>query len=632
MITNKPIGFYLLGVAAFIGGLFITQPLAHAGLLIAAAVAAGYHVIAEGVTETIQDSKKQHRFAPNIHILMALAAVGAIAIGSYEEAAMLILIFAGADFLEDYVENKSRKEITALLAMAPLEARRYGHDGEFEVVPVAALKIGDRLQILNGAQVPTDGVIIAGTASLDESAISGESIPREKQVGDEVFGGTLNGQSTFDMRVTKASDETVFAKIIQMVQTAQATPTKMASVIQRFEPLYVKVVLAALPLVFLAGPLLLHWSWMTSVYRTIVFLVAVSPCALAASAVPATLAGISNLARHGVLFKGGRYLANLTQLKAIAFDKTGTLTKGTPTVTDSEFAADVDQAAVMAVVTAMEKQSNHPLANAIVAHYPATDVVIDTVHNEIGKGLTADYQGHTYTVGKPQRFTHAPALFRQRAMALGQQGKTVIFVAVDQTVVGLIALMDEAKSSAKAAIAYLKHHDIQPVMITGDAKQTGEAVAADLGIKQVVTNVLPDQKVAVVKQLQETMRPIAMVGDGVNDAPALANAEVGIAMGSGTDVAIDVADVVLIKNDLSRLAFAHQVSTKMNRIVVENLVFSMAVVLLLVTLNVLQLTNIAWGVFLHEGSTLMVILNGLRLLLTEEGTHSQTPHVQPQLG
>ncbi|MDE3297797.1 heavy metal translocating P-type ATPase [Lacticaseibacillus rhamnosus] len=632
MITNKPIGFYLLGVAAFIGGLFITQPLARAGLLIAAAVAAGYHVIAEGVIETIQDSKKQHRFAPNIHILMALAAVGAIAIGSYEEAAMLILIFAGADFLEDYVENKSRKEITALLAMAPLEARRYGHDGEFEVVPVAALKIGDRLQILNGAQVPTDGVIIAGTASLDESAISGESIPREKQVGDEVFGGTLNGQSTFDMRVTKASDETVFAKIIQMVQTAQATPTKMASVIQRFEPLYVKVVLAALPLVFLAGPLLLHWSWMTSVYRTIVFLVAVSPCALAASAVPATLAGISNLARHGVLFKGGRYLANLTQLKAIAFDKTGTLTKGTPTVTDSEFAADVDQAAVMAVVTAMEKQSNHPLANAIVTHYPATDVVIDTVHNEIGKGLTADYQGHTYTVGKPQRFTHAPALFRQRAMALGQQGKTVIFVAVDQTVVGLIALMDEAKSSAKAAIAYLKHHDIQPVMITGDAKQTGEAVAADLGIKQVVTNVLPDQKVAVVKQLQETMRPIAMVGDGVNDAPALANAEVGIAMGSGTDVAIDVADVVLIKNDLSRLAFAHQVSTKMNRIVVENLVFSMAVVLLLVTLNVLQLTNIAWGVFLHEGSTLMVILNCLRLLLTEEGTHSQTPHVQPQLG
>ena len=632
MITNKPIGFYLLGVAAFIGGLFITQPLARAGLLIAAAVAAGYHVIAEGVIETIQDSKKQHRFAPNIHILMALAAVGAIAIGSYDEAAMLILIFAGADFLEDYVENKSRKEITALLAMAPLEARRYGHDGEFEVVPVAALKIGDRLQILNGAQVPTDGVIIAGTASLDESAISGESIPREKQVGDEVFGGTLNGQSTFDMRVTKASDETVFAKIIQMVQTAQATPTKMASVIQRFEPLYVKVVLAALPLVFLAGPLLLHWPWMTSVYRTIVFLVAVSPCALAASAVPATLAGISNLARHGVLFKGGRYLANLTQLKAIAFDKTGTLTKGTPTVTDSEFAADVDQAAVMAVVTAMEKQSNHPLANAIVTHYPATDVVIDTVHNEIGKGLTADYQGHTYTVGKPQRFTHAPALFRQRAMALGQQGKTVIFVAVDQTVVGLIALMDEAKSSAKAAIAYLKHHDIQPVMITGDAKQTGEAVAADLGIKQVVTNVLPDQKVAVVKQLQETMRPIAMVGDGVNDAPALANAEVGIAMGSGTDVAIDVADVVLIKNDLSRLAFAHQVSTKMNRIVVENLVFSMAVVLLLVTLNVLQLTNIAWGVFLHEGSTLMVILNGLRLLLTEEGTHSQTPHVQPQLG
>ncbi|MDG3062151.1 MULTISPECIES: heavy metal translocating P-type ATPase [Lacticaseibacillus] len=615
---TKAIGLYLFGVIAFIGGLWISQPLPRATLLILAAVVAGYHVIAEGVVQTIQASKAQHRFSPNIHILMALAAIGAIAIGSFEEAAMLILIFAGAHFLEEYVENKSRKEITALLAMAPLEARRYGHDGEFEVVPVAELEIGDRLQILNGAQVPTDGVIVAGTASLDESAISGESIPREKQVGDEVFGGTINGQSTFDMRVTKKSDETVFAKIIQMVQAAQQSPTKMASVIQRFEPIYVKAVLVALPIVFLAGPFLLHWSWMTSVYRTIVFLVAVSPCALAASAVPATLSGISNLARHGVLFKGGSYLANLTQLKAIAFDKTGTLTEGRPVVTNSEFAPHVDQAALTAIITAMEKQSNHPLATAIVAHFPASDLVLESVRNEVGKGLTAEYQGHTYTIGKPQRFARVDPIYRQRAKVLGQQGKTVVLVAIDRQVVGLIALMDQAKSSAKAAIAYLKHHDIQPVMITGDGKQTGEAVATDLGIEQVVTDVMPEQKVSIVKQLQEKMRPVAMVGDGVNDAPALANAEVGIAMGSGTDVAIDVADVVLVKNDLSRLAFAHRLSAKMNRIVIENLLFSMAVVVMLVILNVLQLTNIAWGVVFHEGSTLVVILNGLRLLLPQK--------------
>ena len=287
-------------------------------------------------------------------------------------------------------------------------------------------------------------------------------------------------------------------------------------------------------------------------------------------------------------------------------------------VTNSEFAPHVDQAALKAIITAMEKQSNHPLATAIVAHFPASSLVLESVHNEVGKGLTAEYQGHTYTIGKPQRFTHVDPIFRQRAKVLGQQGKTVVLVAIDQQVVGLIALMDQAKSSAKAAIAYLKHHDIQPVMITGDGKQTGEAVAADLGIEQVVTDVMPEQKVSIVKQLQEKMRPVAMVGDGVNDAPALANAEVGIAMGSGTDVAIDVADVVLVKNDLSRLAFAHRLSAKMNRIVIENLLFSMAVVVMLVTLNVLQLTNIAWGVVFHEGSTLVVILNGLRLLLPQK--------------
>ncbi|MDN6117406.1 MAG: heavy metal translocating P-type ATPase, partial [Lacticaseibacillus paracasei] len=261
MKKNKAIIFYMLGVITFIGGLLITQPIARAALLVFAAIVAGYQVIAEGIMSTIQATRKRRRFSPNIHLLMALAALGAIAIGSFEEAAMLILIFAGAHFLEEYVENKSRKEITALLAMAPQEARRYTDTGALEVVPVTALNIGDQLQILNGAQVPTDGVIIAGTASLNEAAISGESIPREKQTGDEVFGGTINGKSTFDMRVTKSSDETVFAKIVQMVQSAQDSPTKTASVIQRFEPIYVKAVLAVLPIVLLAGPFLLHWSW-----------------------------------------------------------------------------------------------------------------------------------------------------------------------------------------------------------------------------------------------------------------------------------------------------------------------------------------------------------------------------------
>ncbi|BDR58960.1 heavy metal translocating P-type ATPase [Xylocopilactobacillus apicola] len=618
MKLSKPVWAYLIGLVIFFGALFVpeNQLIMRNGLFFAAVLLAGYHVTLEGLTDTVEKTKEQKRFIPNIHILMCLAALGSMIIGSFEEAALLILIFAGADFLEEYAENKSRKEITSLLKMAPVEAQRINYDGKMEIVAVSDLSVGDHLQVLNGAQVPTDGTITKGSASINEASISGESIPREKQTGDEVFGGTINGNSTFEMVVTKNSSDTVFAKIIQMVETAQETPTKTATIIQKIEPVYVKTVLLLLPFVLLAGPFLFGWTWEMSFYRMIGFLVAASPCALAASAVPATLSSISNLARNGVLFKGGAYLANLSQLKAIAFDKTGTLTQGEPAVTDSFFDQTIDRKELINVIVALEKQSNHPLAKAIVAGFKPTEKLngLDC-ENKIGQGLSASYQGHEYSIGKSENFNQISDSYKIRYKKWSEQGKTVVYLGIDGKVVGAVALMDLPKETAKSAIQYFNHHGVKTVMITGDSKITGQAVAGNLAIEEVVTNVMPDQKVEVIDQLHQEDREVAMVGDGVNDAPALVNADIGVAMGSGTDVAIDVADVVLVKNDLSRLTFAHYLSGKMNWIVIENIIFSLSVVVLLLLLNVLQITNIGWGVALHEGSTLIVTFNSLRLLL-----------------
>lgn len=610
---TRAVTAYLTGLTLFIVSYLLPGWLSAAGCLLATGLA-GYHIVVEGVTETITDSATQHKFAPNIHLLMFLAALGAIAIGSFEEAALLILIFAGAHFLEEYAEGKSQREITALLDLNPVEARRLTSDGAVEVVTVDQLAVGDHLQVLNGGQVPIDGTITKGTATLDEAAITGESLPKEKVVGDTVFGSTINGDSTFTMVVTASSADTVFAKILQLVQDSQQSLGKTATKIKRFEPLYVTTVLALLPVVFLLGYFGIHWSLTTSLYRTIVFLVSASPCALAAAAVPATLSGLSNLARHGILFKGGAYLTRLAELQAIAFDKTGTLTAGKPTVTDVSFLPTVDQPALINQLVAMERQSNHPLATAIVAHFTPTATLDVTVTNQLGRGLESIIDGHTIRIGKPVSFTQVPTSLAAQTDALAAAGKTVIYVVQDDQVQGLLALMDVPNPAAKDAIAYFKAQQIHTHMLTGDAQLTGQAVGQALGVDAVTADVLPENKATIIGEQQQRYTTVAMVGDGVNDAPALATADIGVAMGDGTDVAIDVADTVLMQNDLAKLTYAHRLAKRLNRVIWGNLIFALAIVVLLIVLNFLSLTNIAWGVVVHEGSTLLVILNGLRLL------------------
>ena len=614
---KMPIVMYFIGLALALVALVLSEEyvVLQNILFLIATISAGYHVIIlEGIGETVENTKIKKRFNPNSHILMGLAAIGASLMGNFWEGTLLILIFSGAHFLEEYAEGRSKREITKLLEMNPTTARLILPDGNTKIVDVAELKVGDQLQVLNGDQVPIDGVILSGATSIDESSINGESIPKEKAQGDIVFGSTINGTGTFTMKVTKENKDTVFSKILQLVNQNQENQTRAASIIQKFEPRYVSFVLIAVPLFILSTPVLFHWTWSESIYRGLVLLVAASPCALAASTVSATLSATSNLAKRGVLSKGSTFLSQLADIDAIAFDKTGTLTRGKPEVTNYYFADSVNEEQVIDIVVSLEKGSNHPLANAILGKFEAKNILNIDVTNQIGKGLTGDYNGKNYRIGKPSSFDTVPDEYLRSNNEWSSQGNTVVYVAEDEKVIGVIALMDIPSEHAKETIDYFKKLGIHTTLITGDSEMTGKAVGDQLGVDEVLANVMPEDKSNVISEQKEKYGVIAMVGDGVNDAPALVKADVGIAMGDGTDVAVDVSDLVLMQNNLSKLVQAHKISKKMNKVIWQNIYFSMAVVVFLVIVSLFGLTDIAISVIVHEGSTIVVILNGLRLL------------------
>ncbi|MBS4009104.1 MAG: heavy metal translocating P-type ATPase [Clostridium sp.] len=614
---KMPVVLYFIGLALALTALFLNDEysLLKNILFSIASVSAGFHVIVlEGIGETVENTKKQRRFTPNSHILMGLAALGASLMGDFWEGTLLILIFCGAHFLEDYAEGRSRREITKLLEMNPTTARLIMADGNTKIVDVSELKVGDQLQVLNGDQVPIDGVILSGTTSIDESSINGESIPKEKSKGDGVFGSTINGTGTFIMEVTKENKDTVFSKILQLVNQNQDNQTKAASIIQKFEPKYVTLVLVVIPLVMVLSPILFDLTWSESIYRGLVLLVAVSPCALAAATVSVTLSATSNLAKKGVLSKGSTYLSQFANIDAIAFDKTGTLTNGKPEVTNYYFADYVNEEKIIDIIVALEKESNHPLANAILEKFEAKNKIDIEVTNQIGIGLTGNYNQKTYRIGKPTSFEGVSDEYTLLNNEWATEGKTVVYVAENEEVIGLIALMDIPNEHARATIDYFKKLGIHTTLITGDSEMTGKAVGEQLGIDEIIANVMPEDKSRIIDEQKGKYGVTAMVGDGVNDAPALVNADVGIAMGDGTDVAVEVSDLVLMQNNLTRLTQSHKISKKMNRVIWQNIVFSMAVVVFLVIVSLLGLTDIEISVIIHEGSTLVVIFNGLRLL------------------
>ncbi|KAB0445177.1 heavy metal translocating P-type ATPase [Lysinibacillus fusiformis] len=609
-------------IAALIAGIFILlawrldtsgQTTASVLLYVIAFCVGGFAKAKEGIEETIEDKKL------NVELLMVLAAIGSAAIGYWTEGAILIFIFAVSGALETYAMNKSHREISALMNLQPEEAWLVRGNFEPMKVSVSTLQIGDHLLIKPGERIPADGIIFKGQSSIDESAISGEPLPVLKSEGDEIFAGTVNLNGAITMEMTKANSETLFQKIIQLVQSAQSEKSPSQQFIEKFEGTYVKFVLLGVAIMMFLPHFVLGWDWTTTFYRAMVLLVVASPCALVAAIMPATLAAISNGAKNGVLFKGGLHLEHLSVLGALAVDKTGTLTQGKPVVTDFIVRDGFEPQMALAILAGIETQSNHPLAQAITSYAKAEGITAlpqATIEDIPGWGIKGIVYNKEYQVGKPEfvNAQHANDFANGAAAKLAAQGKTVIFIRDQNGIVALTALKDTVRNEAKKAVSLLKELGIEVVMLTGDNEKTAKVIAKEAGVTEYVAECLPETKVTEMKRLLSQHHFVGMVGDGINDAPALATATTGIAMGEGTDVALETADVILMKNDLSKIAYAVRLSRKMQRIVKQNIIFSIGVIILLIASNFLQVVDLPLGVIGHEGSTILVILNGLRML------------------
>ncbi|MDK6864013.1 heavy metal translocating P-type ATPase [Nosocomiicoccus ampullae] len=583
-------------------------------VFIAAFLIGGYYSAKNGIEELIHDKHL------NVDVLMILAAVGASIIGYWMEGALLIFIFSLAEAMESMANEKSRNAISELMNLTPDEARRYNENGEIEVVPTAELKVGDKVQVPRGETIPIDGKLLSTDTVVNEASVTGESVPVEKVTGDEVVGGTINEGNRIDMEVTVEDSNTLFAKIIRLVDEAQSSPSKTASFIESIEDTYVKVVLVGVPLFIALAYFVLDWGWTESFYRGMVLLTVASPCALVASATPATLSAISNAARNGMVFKGGQTIDNTNALNAIIFDKTGTLTVGEPAVTDVYYVDGVDHAHVDEVIKSAESGSMHPIAVAILDYLEDTPLIeLGHVEDITGKGFLIQNKGSEWKVGKHSYVLDESNIqlseeVKRVVIEKESTGNTVIFVSRDNELQAFYALEDVVKENAKIAIEKLNNMGIQTIMVTGDNENTGKHIAKQVGIKEVHANKMPDEKSSILDELKEKYGNIGMVGDGVNDAPALAKSSVGFAMGSGTDIAMETADVVLIKDDLTMIPYSIGLSKKMKRIVIANVLFAIAVIALLIIANLFQAINLPLGVIGHEGSTILVILNGLRLL------------------
>lgn len=603
-----------------IGAGWLLERMGWAELSVAAFLAAfiigGFFKAKEGLEELFTERQL------SVDVLMILAAIGSAVIGYWAEGAILIFIFALSGALETYAMNKSHREVGKLMSLQPLEARLY-ENGMEKIVPVQQLRVGQHILIKPGDRVAVDGTIVEGSTAIDQSAITGEAVPVEKTVGDQVLAGTMNGNGAIVVRIDKPHDQSLFQRMIELVQQAQQQKPPQQSFVERFEKTYVKVILLGVVLAAVIPPLWLGWTWEDAFYRAMIFLVVASPCALVASIMPAVLSSISSGARRGILLKGGTILQQLAPIRVVAFDKTGTLTRGMPEVQDVvSLDEKVSEHVLLQMTASVEQFSGHPLAEAVVrkAKQDGLDLMQpDEMVSVTGFGVEARLGGERWKIGK-REFMDVPLTEEAEAVArrMAQEGKTLIFVQREDRLLGLLSLQDTLRPEAAATVQALKRMGIRTVMLTGDAETTAQALARKAGVDEFVANCLPDEKVACLRRLQAEYGGVVMVGDGVNDAPALAGATVGVAMGAGTDVALETADVVLMKDDLSSLPYLLRMSQKMNRIIRQNIVFSLSVIGLLLLSNFFQIITLPLGVIGHEGSTLLVILNGLRMLAYRE--------------
>lgn len=583
------------------------------GLYLVAFVVGGYRQAKEGVLTLIQEKDI------DVNLLMILAGIGAASIGYWSEGAVLIFIFALSGALETYTMKRSYRDISALMDLKPETAVLF-RDGVETVVRIEELQIGDIVVVKPGERIAADGTITEGSSSVNQASITGESVPVDKTVGDEVFAGTINGQGALFIRVTQTSESSLFSKIIRLVQEAQDEKPASQLFIERFEGIYAKVIILITLILLFVPHYAFGWTWSDTLYRAMVFLVVASPCALVASIMPAILSAVSNSARKGVLFKGGAYLELLSAAKVVALDKTGTLTSGKPAVTDLLAYQTYTAEAMLQIAASIESLSEHPLARAIVVKAKEEELKVEhpaELQAIVGWGVQAQYAEDTWTIGKPgmvDDWTGNEAI-RNEIIQLEEQGKTVVILQNSSGIVGVIALQDRIRDEARETVRLLHQAGVKVAMLTGDGVKTAESIAKDAGIDLVYAELLPEDKLRIVKELRENYGHVIMVGDGVNDAPALASASVGIAMGgTGSDVALETADLVLMNDDIEKIVGAIQLGKRTRRVIMQNIIFAVSVIALLILSNFIQGIPLPLGVIGHEGSTILVILNGLRLL------------------
>ncbi len=585
------------------------------GISIAAYIAGGLDLARHGLPSALRGKL-------DVDFLMLVAAIGAAVLGEWVEGALLLFLFSFGHALEHYAMERARNAIQALGKLTPKVARVRRDGTELEVA-VEALRVGDIAIIRSGDRIAVDGKILQGRSAVDQSPITGESVPVEKAPGDGVFAGAINGEGALEVEVTKLAQDTTMARVIKMVEEAQTQKSPTQSFTDNFERIFVPVVLATVVLAAIVPPLLGWLAWKVAILRALSTLVAAAPCALALATPAAVLAGIGQAARNGVLIKGGVHLENLGTLEAIALDKTGTITRGKPEVTDILVFGDISKQELLRLAASVESRSAHPLAQAVVrkAQEQKLELVASgELQSLTGRGVQAEVNGSVVRIGSPKLFTEANIAIPQEAadanQKLGEAGKSTMLIGLGERVVGVLALADQPRPETPATLAQLKKLGIKSlIMLTGDNQRVADTIAKTVGLTDVRADLMPESKVTAIQELLKQYGKVAMVGDGVNDAPALANATVGIAMGAGgTDVALETADVALMADDLSKLPFAVALSRESRRVIQQNLFISLGVIALLVPSTLFGFANIGVAVFFHEGSTLVVVANALRLL------------------
>lgn len=566
----------------------------------------GFAKAKEGVLATI------HNKSLNVEILMILAALGAFMYGNYSEGAILILIFSISGVLESYATSKSEKALTSLLKLAPKTAMMVKNGIETEV-PVESLIVGDLVVVRAGGQVPVDGIITQGSTSLNQASITGEFVPVSRSVDDIVYASSINIESQIIVKTTKDPKDSVVQKIIDFVKNAQQNQTKSQTVIDRIEKYYVyAVILISIGFMFI--PPLFGWlTWDESFYRGIIVLVVGSPCALVASITPAMLSSLSNAAHHRILIKGGTHLEHLVDIDKIVLDKTGTITTGVPKVVRIEVISEFNETDILKLLYTLEKQSSHPLAKAIVNHYDDSYLLKDISTQEIsGRGMEASIGNDIWRIGRFEA-SHHPEI-EERMQTCSRLGHSLVSIIKNDQMIGFVALMDSIREDAKDVMSDLKKLGIETILLTGDNPFTAQAISKEVGIQSFKANCLPEDKVSHVTDLQKQGHHVLMVGDGINDAPALAMADVGVAMGTGTDVSLETADIIFMNDKLVNLTKTIKLAKRMRVVTIQNVVFAIGVISFLMISNVFGIIKLPAGVVAHEMSTILVILNSLRLL------------------